>query len=134
MSEQPNAYMIHRIGGVLTVMGVKTTNVKHDRPAEGAEKVLAGKVAFVAAADLRETGAAIMVGANEEAERAALALRSGFGRLMTADEALAWMKQIEQAPADAFAALRGEFGSHFDQIGDVEAWCEAARHGDDLLA
>lgn len=68
---RPNAYMLHKIGLVIAVVGVQTTNVHHDSPADAAALVAAGKVAFVRADALRAVGAAIAEHMNDAALAAA---------------------------------------------------------------
>lgn len=157
--DQPNTYMIYRTNGVLAIAGAYTTNVRHDEPAQAAEKVLAGKVAFVAARKLHATGAAIAEGMNAAALAAAAggSTAGGFAEPAGAPaeyqttEALAALRVGEFLPADTqvelgtppplrlasadahpLAELREEFGHYFDAIGDVDAWCKAQRRGDDL--
>lgn len=75
---RPNGYMLHRIGPVLVVVGVQLTNVRPDPVDEAAANVQAGKVAFIAAEHLRQTGAAIAERMNDAA-LAAAAERGGAG-------------------------------------------------------
>lgn len=77
--EQPNSYMLHWIGAVLAIVGVQTTRVRLDGPQVAAEKIAAGQVAFVAAADLQKTGAAIVEHLNAAALAAAADQTSAGG-------------------------------------------------------
>jgi len=133
--EKPNSYMIHRVAGVLVVVGVHTTRVRLDGPQEAAAKVLGGQVAFVGATRLRETGAAIAEGMNAAAMAAAAGCSTAGGcdgecAGECADGAGPAASEAA-SPAAAMAELRERFGHYFDAINDVDGWVRAVRRGDD---